>query len=331
MKRAIATVIESTVRKDLPTLRFGESSDVRLALLEAGFRPGDRVEIVALVEQLCAVVVGRDRSMMSGPGEADELYCGKPLPCAEHPVEAARGGQKLLGEEGVGRGDLLLYWLLRAYRARQREGWESGPTESETFSDILAVLCNIGADPTLDGSTADYVLSQPPVFAPSAPISNNRLRSSLDALAERFKTQAAAQADRADDASRMWGHAAAQVREVLAASDNGIPTSADKEVARLTIELQSAREQLVGAANGPSEKMDKNTRLEKERAEWQESAEAYCDHAGRRFKLLERVHAACGRALAGDHDKPSMLATLKLCAELAASDNGTIRKPAGES
>lgn len=61
-------------------------------------------------------------------------------------------------------------------------------------------------------------------------------------------------------------------------------------------------------------------RLGKERSEWQESAEAYCDHAGRRFKLLKRIHAACGRAISGDQDKKSMLATLQFCASLAADE-----------
>lgn len=61
-------------------------------------------------------------------------------------------------------------------------------------------------------------------------------------------------------------------------------------------------------------------RLEKERAEWQETAEAYCDHAGRRFDLLKRIHAACGRAISGDHDKKSMLDTLQLCASMAADE-----------
>lgn len=60
-------------------------------------------------------------------------------------------------------------------------------------------------------------------------------------------------------------------------------------------------------------------RLEKERAEWQETAEAYCQNAGRWHDLLGRIHAACGRAISGDHDKKSMLATLQLCAGLAAS------------
>lgn len=57
MKRAIATVVESTRRAGLPSLRFGTSPDVHLAVLEAGFKPGDRVEVVRLIDMPNAQVV----------------------------------------------------------------------------------------------------------------------------------------------------------------------------------------------------------------------------------------------------------------------------------
>jgi len=61
---------------------------------------------------------------------------------------------------------LLRYWLLRAYKARLREGWEEGPTEAETFDRILDVLCNIGLDPTTIRGAADAVLAGPEWYAP---------------------------------------------------------------------------------------------------------------------------------------------------------------------
>jgi hypothetical protein len=69
----------------------------------------------------CAVVVGRDRSMMSGPGEADEIRCGQPLPCpdqthappkstnhdehdeADHPQSTKEGGGASAEPVGSGR------------------------------------------------------------------------------------------------------------------------------------------------------------------------------------------------------------------------------------
>ncbi len=38
----------------------------------------------------------------------------------------------------------LLYWLLRAYTARCRQGWEEGPTFDEVFQNINHVLANHG-------------------------------------------------------------------------------------------------------------------------------------------------------------------------------------------
>lgn len=95
-------------------------------------------------------------------------------------------------------------------------------------------------------------------------------------------------------------------------------------MAKRLVELERERDQL---RLDNAAQVQELIRLRGERAEWQETAEAYCDRAGQRFKLLERINASCGRALAGDHDKASMLATLKLCAELAASEKKTISNP----
>lgn len=96
MKRAIATVVESTVRKDLPSLRFGESSDVRVALLEAGFKPGDQVEVVRLIDMpkapppFCWRACGRSATHGAGnpsaPTYCCDECCGALLKCERRPL-----------------------------------------------------------------------------------------------------------------------------------------------------------------------------------------------------------------------------------------------------
>lgn len=58
--------------------------------------------------------------------------------------------------------DELLYWLLRAYLAIHREGWEEGLSEAETFDRILDVLSNYGADPTIHRDRVKRMLENPP-------------------------------------------------------------------------------------------------------------------------------------------------------------------------
>lgn len=40
-----------------------------------------------------------------------------------------------------------IYWLLRAYDAGHRHGWEEGPSNTETMDGLHAFLCNVGYDP----------------------------------------------------------------------------------------------------------------------------------------------------------------------------------------
>jgi len=40
-----------------------------------------------------------------------------------------------------------IYWLLKAYDAGHRKGWEPGPTVQETMDNLHAFLCNAGFDP----------------------------------------------------------------------------------------------------------------------------------------------------------------------------------------
>lgn len=61
MKRAIGTVVQSTTSRHLPSLRFEGSADFRLAVLEAGFVPGDTVEIVRVESaRRCPIDIERD-------------------------------------------------------------------------------------------------------------------------------------------------------------------------------------------------------------------------------------------------------------------------------
>ncbi len=43
--------------------------------------------------------------------------------------------------------ELLIYWLLKSYRAMSRSGWEEGQTIEECRDDLLSVLANLGLDP----------------------------------------------------------------------------------------------------------------------------------------------------------------------------------------
>jgi hypothetical protein len=58
----------------------------------------------------------------------------------------------------------LLYWLLRAYIATRRQGWEQGPTHDEVFADINRVLADFGVcghrecDEIEERRKADYLL-----------------------------------------------------------------------------------------------------------------------------------------------------------------------------
>ena len=36
----------------------------------------------------------------------------------------------------------LFYWILQAYQAYLREGWEEGPSLEETITDLSYVICN---------------------------------------------------------------------------------------------------------------------------------------------------------------------------------------------
>ena len=54
---------------------------------------------------------------------------------------------------------VLTYWLLRAYVANGREGFEDGPSADETFSAILDVLANAELEP--DSDEAHTLLAGP--------------------------------------------------------------------------------------------------------------------------------------------------------------------------
>ena len=67
--------------------------------------------------------------------------------------------QRLLAEldEAEGWRRVLTYWLLRAYVANGREGFEDGPSAGETFSSILDVLANAGMEPDYDQGSKAFV------------------------------------------------------------------------------------------------------------------------------------------------------------------------------
>lgn len=62
--------------------------------------------------------------------------------------------------------DLLRYWLLRAYHAHYRQGWEEGESTIETFDDIVSVLANLGIDPNTSNA-ARAILAKQPWFNPA--------------------------------------------------------------------------------------------------------------------------------------------------------------------
>jgi hypothetical protein len=45
--------------------------------------------------------------------------------------------------------EMLIYWLLKSYRALNRVGWEEGLNESETSDCLCSVLANLDYDPNL--------------------------------------------------------------------------------------------------------------------------------------------------------------------------------------
>lgn len=55
---------------------------------------------------------------------------------------------------------VLFYWLLRAYQAHHREGWEPGPSAEETFDDLVSFLFNQGMDPNLHDEAKKLVEEQ---------------------------------------------------------------------------------------------------------------------------------------------------------------------------
>ena len=60
--------------------------------------------------------------------------------------------------------DMLIYWLLRGYHARLRQGYEEGPTENETFDCICDVLANLNYDAENDAERVKEMLAREPIF-----------------------------------------------------------------------------------------------------------------------------------------------------------------------
>ena len=51
--------------------------------------------------------------------------------------------------KGLDEREQMIYWLLRAYDSGHREGWEPGPSVSDTMKGMHGFLCNLGYDPNL--------------------------------------------------------------------------------------------------------------------------------------------------------------------------------------
>ncbi len=66
-------------------------------------------------------------------------------------------GRKHGKEETLDDRETLIYWLLRAYHSGHREGWEPGPSSSETMEGILDVLANRGYDPNEDDAAKELI------------------------------------------------------------------------------------------------------------------------------------------------------------------------------
>ena len=59
--------------------------------------------------------------------------------------------------------ELLIYWLIQAYRTLQRSGWEEGKSDEEMRHDLVCVLANLGYDPNLSGKAAELE-KRPPAY-----------------------------------------------------------------------------------------------------------------------------------------------------------------------
>ena len=103
------------------------------------------------------------RSRMFSVGPCDFTYgdrctyCGDPKP-ETSPIESVATTKPDCGADREREAlvkaerDLLLYWLLRAHRSGHREGWQDGPSVAETMEGIHDLLCNMGYDPTEEGT-----------------------------------------------------------------------------------------------------------------------------------------------------------------------------------
>jgi hypothetical protein len=57
--------------------------------------------------------------------------------------------------------ETLIYWLLRCYQSGHREGWEAGPSTTETMDRLLDVLANRGYDPNEDEAAKELLKRKP--------------------------------------------------------------------------------------------------------------------------------------------------------------------------
>lgn len=64
--------------------------------------------------------------------------------------------------------EMLIYWLLQAYHAFGREGWEGGRSDEETRRDLLHVLANLGYEPNESEAAKELASRKPAYFTERA-------------------------------------------------------------------------------------------------------------------------------------------------------------------
>lgn len=52
---------------------------------------------------------------------------------------------------------VAIFWLLCAYQAGHREGWEEGPSSAETLDGVFSYLCRKGFDPNESSTPRDLL------------------------------------------------------------------------------------------------------------------------------------------------------------------------------
>lgn len=133
MKRAIGTVVQSTTSRHLPSLRFEGSGDFRLAVLEAGFKPGDVVEIVrhAPESQACTGCGGE-------LGPAPHLCIPRPtIPLAERVEQLTAAADRL-------RKQVQELETVKAENTRLSEWNKVKAAEADELREKLAVARKLG-------------------------------------------------------------------------------------------------------------------------------------------------------------------------------------------